>query len=336
MSRFSQLGRPTVIVLFAVASMAPWEIAVAQDRLPFDAEDAASIERCGCVEQGCVEQGCVEQGCGAYGCADNGCCRGRRTLFSWNNGRVVSDGSFLDEPLVTDRPDFTEASGTVGNGVSQIEMGYTYVYNSDLGESTRFNSFGEALLRQGMFADWFEFRLAVFPVEEQTTAGGVSNSTAGIGDLYLGVKLGLTLQDGALPEMALIPQMNVPTGSNAFTSNHVEPGLNWIYSWEINDFLSTAGSTQGNKRVDDTGDAYTEIAQSWTFAYTLTDELGAYTEWFALFPSGANTAQVEHFFNGGFTYLISDNMQFDIRAGKGLNYAAPDYFFGTGLSVRFP
>jgi hypothetical protein len=76
------------------------------------------------------------------------------------------------------------------------------------------------------------------------------------------------------------------------------------------------------------------MAQSWTVGASLTEELGAYAEWFALIPSGADTARTEHFLNGGFTYLINDDMQFDIRAGVGLNDAAADYFLGTGFSIR--
>jgi hypothetical protein len=112
--------------------------------------------------------------------------------------------------------------------------------------------------------------------------------------------------------------------------------VNWIYGWEINDVISTAGSSQFNRSRDEvTLDTYVEFAQSWTIAYSLSDRLGAYTEWFGLMPSGAATAKPEHYFNGGFTYLLSDNMQFDIRAGAGLNGAADDYFVGSGLSIRF-
>ena len=136
--------------------------------------------------------------------------------------------------------------------------------------------------------------------------------------------------------MALIPQMTVPTCAGAFSADEVLPGVNWIYGWEINDFVSTAGSTQFNRAIDDgTGDTYSEWAQSWTAAYTLTDRWGAYTEWFAFFPHSAATAQTEHYFNGGFTFLATDDIQWDIRAGLGLNDAADDFFVGTGLSIRF-
>jgi hypothetical protein len=256
------------------------------------------------------------------------------TLFRWSSAPDVTGGPDLNAPLVTDRPDFTEASVTVGRGVAQLETGYTYFYNRDAGESVRVQSFGEPLLRYGIFADWLEFRVALFPLEEQTTSMGASNSTAGLADLYTGLKIALTPQAGLLPEMALVPQINIPTGSTAFTSDHAEPGVNWLYGWDINDEFSTGGSTQGNRRIDDTGEAYLEMAQSWTVGASLTEELGAYAEWFALIPSGADTARTEHFFNSGFTYLINDDMQFDIRAGVGLNDAAADYFLGTGFSIR--
>lgn len=255
------------------------------------------------------------------------------TLFRWSADGEPG-GPNLDEPIVTDRPDFTEASVTVGRGVAQLETGLTYFYTNDSGESVRTQSFGEPLFRYGVFADWFEIRVALFPLSERTVALGDSDSTSGLADLYTGVKFALTPQEGFLPEMALVPQMNIPAGSNAFSSDKVEPGVNWLYGWDINDWLATGGSTQGNRRIDDNGDSYLEMAQSWTVNYSLSDDLGAYTEWFAIIPSGADTARTEHYFDGGFTYLITDDVQFDVRAGVGLNDAADDYFVGTGLSIR--
>lgn len=49
----------------------------------------------------------------------------------------------------------------------------------------------------------------------------------------------------------------------------------------------------------------------------------------------ADTARPEHYFDGGFTYLLRNNMQFDVRAGVGANAAAVDFFAGSGLCVRF-
>lgn len=264
---------------------------------------------------------------GGYG---GGASRG--TLFQWSEGTSFSGGPDLDAPLVTDRPDFTEASSTVGIGVAQLEFGYTYTFDDDGTASTKSHSYPESLLRLGMFANWLELRVAWNFVNEEI--GPLD--TSGSQDLYLGFKIGLTPQEGILPEMALIPQMTVPTGDTAFTADEVLPGVNWIYGWEINDCIATAGSTQFNRAIDaGTGDAYTEWAQSWTVAASLTERIGGYTEWFALFPHSADTNRPEHYINGGFTYLIGIDIQWDIRAGLGLNDAADDYFLGTGLSIRF-
>ena len=256
------------------------------------------------------------------------------TLFSWGPCSPAG-GPDLDSPLVTDRPDFTEASSTVGKGVAQLEFGYTYTSNSDDGKSTRSHTMGEYLLRYGIVEDWLELRVGLFPVQEKNVSMGTSNTTTGTEDLYLGFKIALTAQDGWKPEMAIIPQMTIPTGSNHFSNDETLLGLNWIYSWEINDFISTGGSTQVNRALDETtASSYYEWAQSWTIAYTLTERLGAYTEWYGLFPNGAQTDQTQHYANGGFTYLINNDVQFDVRAGYGLNHAADDYFVGTGLSIR--
>lgn len=253
------------------------------------------------------------------------------TLMRWNSALAEEGGPDLDEPLVTDRPDFTEASSTVGRGVVQVENGYTYSFDDDGTDQTIGHSYPESLWRIGVFADWLELRCAYNYANEEVNGLGVSGSE----DLYLGVKLGLTGQAGILPEMALIPQMTVPTGDDNFSSDEVLPGLNWLYGWEVNDFISTAGSTQFNRQIEVPNEAYTEFAQSWTISYSLFENVGAYTEWFAFVPHSAVAAQTEHYFDGGFTFFLTNNVMWDIRAGVGLNDAADDYFVGSGISFRF-
>lgn len=255
----------------------------------------------------------------------------RGTLLQWSYGTSFSGGPNLDEPLVTDRPDFTESSSTVGRGVLQLEMGYTYACDNDGTDQTITHSYPEPLFRYGVFAEWLELRVGWNYANE--FANGVEAS--GAEDLYLGFKIGITPQEGILPEMALIPQLTVPTGADVFSADEVLPGLNWVYGWEINDLISIGSSTQFNRTIDEITDAdYTEWAQSCVVGCTLTDRVGAYTEWFAFFPHSADTAKPKHSFNGGFTYLINNDIQWDVFAGVGLNDAADDYFVGTGISIR--
>jgi hypothetical protein len=261
---------------------------------------------------------------------DLSCCR-PGTLLQWSYGNSFSGGPDLEEPLVTDRPDFTEASVTVGRGVLQIETGYTYSFDNAAGTQTIGHSYPETLFRLGIFADWLEMRLAWNYAHE--IVDGLE--TDGGEDLYLGVKLALTPQEGILPEMAIVPQMTVPTGARAFRGDDVHPGINWLYSWEVNDWLSTGGSTQINRTAETLGaQSFAEFAQSWTIGYSLTERWGAYTEYFTLIPHSGEGQKPQHYFDGGFTFLFSDDLQWDIRGGIGLNDDADDYFVGTGLSLR--
>jgi hypothetical protein len=284
------------------------------------------------------------------GCAGRCSNSNRKTLLQWSYGTSFGGGPNLDEPLVTDRPDFTEAGSTVGRGVAQLEFGYTYFHDAGEGESTAVHSIGEPLLRYGFGFDWLEFRVAanyLREVRQSDEAGRLSDG--GFSDLYLGVKIGLTPQEGILPEMALVPQMLVPVGNEPLAGleeplpgltrprkDRVLPGLNWLYGWDLNERWSLGGSTQFNLDVDPaTNRCYTLFAQSMTVGFSVTERLKGYVEWYALMPSGAELVKPEYYLNGGPAYLVTNNLQLDFRAGLGLNEAAQDYYLGTGASVRF-
>jgi hypothetical protein len=273
------------------------------------------------------------------------------TLFKWKSEGGNPGGPQLKNPLVTDRPDFTESSVGVGWGVRQVEFGYTFTSSSSGGVRVRTQTAGEQLLRAGVHADWLEFRLGMVPgflsdsidgfdlslplVFEQTRTNGAASSTAGFPDLYTGFKVALFPQEGNLPEVAVIPQLNIPTGTASFSSDKLEPGINLVYGWELDETYSTAGSTQVNRRYDEGGTGYAEFAQSWTIARSLSERLGAYAEWYAFFPEGSDTAGSEQYLNGGLAWALTDDFQFDVRIGFGLNDESDDFFVGTGFSVRF-
>lgn len=242
-----------------------------------------------------------------------------------------------EEPLKSDRPDYTEASTTVGKGVIQFEGGYTYTHYSSAGNSLVSHSYPQSLFRVGLFADWFELRVG------QNFAGvrskdDLNSSSFGAEDTYFGVKMALTEQKKILPETAVIIQSTIPTGNQDFTADKPLPGINFLFGWDIiKDKLSFGGSFQANKVVNDSRNSYVELSQSLTVGYTLNEKLGAFTEWYAIYPSGDNssTNNPQHYFDGGFTYRLTNNIQFDINAGIGLSNQADDYFIGSGIVLRF-
>lgn len=258
-----------------------------------------------------------------------------RTLFSWGIRELQAEEEA--GPIVTDRPHFSEASSLVGLGRWQIETGYTYFGNSGNGARESTSSLPEALFRIGMLAEWFELRIGANFITNQSQLAGASDSNGGFDDLYLGAKLALFQQKGWLPEVAIFPQTRVPVGQVELSDHAWLPGFNLAYSWVLNDWLELECNTQLNRRKNDTEAFYAEFIQTANLEYQLKEKLGAFTEWFGLMPSGANSSSVgpEHYFHGGFVYLITPNLQYDVHAALGLNEHADDFFAGTGLSARF-
>ncbi len=254
----------------------------------------------------------------------------RGTLLKWNYGEGDEGGPKLDEPLVTDRPDFTDSSVTVGWGITQVEMGYTYTRNRDAGVTGQTHSYPEILLRQGMIADWFELRLNWDMEQAFDNLGGPQTGVTH--DLELGCKLALTPQHHWLPETAVVLELGLPTGSN---QDLVLPGINYLYNWEFNKQVSLAGSTGGQLQVDPVSDrTYSEFHQSFSLSLTFNEKLGGFIEWYVLTPAGAESVLPEQYADTGLKYLVNNNLQFDVRVGAGLNHAADNLFAGAGVCAR--
>lgn len=252
---------------------------------------------------------------------------------------VIRGQSPDEEPITTDRPDFTEASSVVGAGVFQMESGYTYIYDdSDQDDSlTHTNSAPEMLWRVGI-TDTVELRIAWNYQWEQSRNAGVTDHIDGASDLYLGAKIALRDQEEWLPESAIIIQGTVPTGAAAFTNTEVSAGFNLLCSWDLNDEWSLAGSTGMNTAFDELlidSDGYVVGHQSLSLGHSITDKVGSYLEYFGLYTFGRNSNYPANYIDGGFTYLVTNDVQLDCRLGVGLNDQADDLFSGAGLSFRF-
>jgi hypothetical protein len=123
--------------------------------------------------------------------------RGPKTLLKWNLAEQSdrTEQTQEEDRIVTDRPHFSEASSLVGLGVTQIETGYSFFLDKQDGVTTRTHSFPEPLLRAGILAEWFEFRLGYNYLAQSISSPTAGNSTlSGSDDLYLAAKLALVEQ----------------------------------------------------------------------------------------------------------------------------------------------
>ncbi len=263
---------------------------------------------------------------------------GCRTLFTWGLDSETDDAPNTALPLAFDRPKFSQSPQTVGCGVVQLETGYTYMYDDEDGVRIARHSFPNSLLRVGVIANWFELRLDWDYDLERTKTGGAAVRDAGSADINVGCKLALTPQDCFLPESGLIIESTVPAGDDPFTAHEVLPNVNYCYDWDLTgtDSWILYGNTAIGGAVDRTsGETYARSAQSVALDHAWSDKIHSFIEGYLLAPVGANEEHPQYYFDRGVTVYFTNNIQWDIRAGMGLNKWADDFFAGTGISVRY-
>ena len=242
--------------------------------------------------------------------------------------------------LVTDRPDQTESSETVSPGYFQMEIGWTHA-EEDNGARGTADSFPESLLRMGVVEN-LEFRIGYsgYQWEGFNYKDNFFEENDGCSDTEVGMKLKLWEEKDWLPQTALLTHLSLPTGQAPFSSERPDPSYRFAFAHTLTERLSL-GYNLGQAwetSEDDLGDRDTRSVFLYSVALgiSLTDRLGTFVEFFGDIPTGSSGGKPANSFNGGFTYLLADNVQLDIASGLGLSDSADDWFIGLGISFRFP
>ena len=235
-------------------------------------------------------------------------------------------GQSGNSPLVTDRPDQTESSSTVPGGYLQIETGIVYD-NFEMG-STTVTSLGVAttLLRLGI-TDNFELRTASQFLNQTVRAGDVEITDIGVGGLDVGTKIYFFEETYYMPEVSLIANFNLPVGADAFVGDKITPSVILAMS----NTLSSSIGLGYNIGVEFAEESQNIFFLSAALGIGLTDKLSCFIESYN-FLSSDNNPQL--FADAGFTYLLSNDFQFDVSAGYGLNDEYTSWFINGGFSYR--
>ena len=247
----------------------------------------------------------------------------------------------MQEPLITDRPDFTESTETIPAEHFQLEAGYTFTYDREGKRRARDHTAPELLLRIGVIENlelrigWAGYSWTHRRFEAETRSGRSttrSDWTQGANDLSLGFKLHLWEQEKLRPHFGILGAVSVPSGSAGVSSGDVDPEFALLWAYDMSDEFAVAGNVKIAVPTDD-GDRFVQSSASLSLAIALTDKLGTYVEYFGFYPN-AEGSDAAHFLNGGLTWLVDNNFQFDVRVGFGLNEEADDFFTGVGFSWR--
>src|SRR5690349_17862161 len=235
----------------------------------------------------------------------------------------------LHEPLVSDRPDFTESTITVKPGIVQLEGGHTFERVS----SEKTNTTGELLLRIGV-ARRVELRIEPGSYTKVASPG---DDESGWEDGAVGTKVSVYAKPNdkpsIVPDVSLLAATSVPTGGRAFRQRRLQPEAKLASAWTLTDRVDLSTNLVVSRPVDENG-RFTELAASASFGFDLTSRLGAFAEVFGFAPQRDNVGRTQYV-DTGFTFGLTPNFQLDARGGLGMNGAAPDYFVGVGLARRW-
>jgi hypothetical protein len=249
-----------------------------------------------------------------------------------------------EERIETDRHDYTQSPRTVGRGVGVVEMGYTYFYNDTETATEDTHTTPELLCRFGITDD-IELRVRWnYAWSTLDQANQEREYLDGAEDLRWGLKLAVTEQDCFVPESAVELISTVPTGGAAWSTEHVEFGVDYIYGWTIAERWNLGGSsgllTQGLGDFgllpeEPTGDRYLVWSQSVALGYELTERNTMYVEWYGLFSYALEDEFSMSIVNVGIDHYLTDDLVIDLRVGKGLTEDSDDFFAGIGGGFRF-
>ncbi len=232
------------------------------------------------------------------------------------------------EPIVPDRPGFTNSSATVAPGRVILESGFTQTRDRARNGGGVTDDFPEAVLRFGVTPN-LELQLSA------PNYNVVHGGPRGFGNAFVGAKIKVYERGQTLASVA--PGLTVPLGRRDFRSSNVLPSLTLGVDTALGKRAGFSANlifseTQQDNGNGSTGNQFT-IAPAASISYNLTAKLGVFLDGYAIVPRrGPSNSAID----GGFTYLLSNNVQLDLEYGRGLGGgASPRDFYGGGIAVRF-
>lgn len=267
--------------------------------------------------------------CGA--CAST---TGRPPIVERSAGAATVTNALADQhvdvtadSIEPDRPDVTNGTHIVDEGLLQIEIG---VQHARMGPSQR--SFGTPVtVRLGLF-EWLEARAGTDGFLHDTDG---ASSVSGAGNVQLGGKIRLFSDPGGVPVLSILGTINLPVAS-------VSKGLGSGAS-DVTVVLLTGADLGRTSHIDlnygigaiGAGGGRGYFAQhlvSVSLSHSLTEQFSPYVEafWFSKQDLEGGTAVSV---DGGFIHAFTARLAVDGGVAVGVTRAAPDLSLFGGISI---
>jgi hypothetical protein len=232
-----------------------------------------------------------------------------------------------NETIRTGRPGQAIGPFVVGTGIFQLQSGMEYSENKlPLGSTTTASDIG-SVFRYGT-SDFFEVNAALNYSEQKTSNDVFSSQLNGWSQMELGVRTNILNSKTNFPSIGLQYRVKLPSVSPDFQSRQLASkatlatgqrlckGVGLNTNWGIN--------WNGNN-----GDANGFYVLS--FSLSLTEKWGIVAEHYGEFDDRDINGKVD----GGFSYLVNNDLQLDLLGGWGsLGVDDENFFAGIGVSVR--
>ncbi len=225
-------------------------------------------------------------------------------------------------PIQTDRPDQTECPFIVPQKYIQIENGFLV---ENVSEREQAFSYPSMLLKYGV-NDKFELRL----ISELISVKLGTDVYTGISPITIGFKTILCKENGIIPLTSFIGHITTSkTGYKAFNTSYLAPAFRFTMQHSLSNRFSF-GYNLGYEWDGESSNP--NFIYTLTTGVSITNKIGGYVEFFG---NSQNKIFSENKFDGGFTYLISDDFMIDASGGFDIVNYNHTNFFSLGFSYRF-
>ena len=197
------------------------------------------------------------------------------------------------------RPGQAETITIVNKGYFQLESNWTPTAES-----------GSSMLRTGL-SKRMEARMSI----DEFSPDGFGAGSAGI-------LFHISEQKGKLPGMGAALSVSMPALDGSLQTGQIQYDAVFPFSLGINDRTGLDWHLGISAGASDP-----ELSYASVLGYGITDKLGAFAGLY-----GAGT----HAMDTGITFMITENIQFDLNGGIPLSSDGDGKFFDLGMTIRLP
>ena len=219
----------------------------------------------------------------------------------------------------TGRPGVSIGPFTVGRQLFQIQSGISAFGNNISGSSNILNT--DHVLRLGL-TETFEVSTLI-EVQKH-----LQENVSGLNNFALGFRYNFAHKPkGLIPAIGLQTRFRVPVLSADYSIKKTVPIVTLVTHHSLPKNISfnmNFGYTLDGNSLDPT---YSYI---FNLSFPITSKWSGFIENY-----GRNTlGKIYNFYDGGFAYLLNNDLQLDLYGGIGNNYNTLDYFASAGISWR--